>query len=113
MPMRHAANLEATPYFRHSAVIFEEGAKAPEPDSKSKMPVVVILCMHRFHASLGWLIVILAAMLCVHPHGIVGLGGSTLASTNAFFNCKIHWLRSEEHKSELQSLMRSSYCVFC
>src|SRR3546814_5619038 len=24
-----------------------------------------------------------------------------------------HWLRSEEHTSELQSLMRSSYAVFC
>src|SRR3546814_6000106 len=25
----------------------------------------------------------------------------------------LHWLRSEEHTSELQSLMRISYAVFC
>src|SRR3546814_10068551 len=28
-------------------------------------------------------------------------------------NLKCHWMRSEEHTSELQSLMRISYAVFC
>src|SRR3546814_8944330 len=38
------------------------------------------------------------------------LGGDSLASTEVV--AKIHD-RSEEHTSELQSLMRSSYAVFC
>src|SRR3546814_1839599 len=29
------------------------------------------------------------------------------------FNHAVKWLRSEEHTSELQSLMRISYAVFC
>src|SRR3546814_5347453 len=29
------------------------------------------------------------------------------------FSCRVHKQRSEEHTSELQSLMRSTYAVFC
>src|SRR3546814_7682090 len=35
--------------------------------------------------------------------------GSLLANVNPTFS----WVRSEEHTSELQSLMRISYAVFC
>src|SRR3546814_3599590 len=35
-----------------------------------------------------------------------------LSFSGLFDNMKIHW-RSEEHKSELQSIMRISYAVFC
>src|SRR3546814_4723372 len=45
----------------------------------------------------------------VSRYGIVGLAGATAVS--ASLNCLL--LRSEEHTSELQSLMRISYAVFC
>src|SRR3546814_3805735 len=41
-----------------------------------------------------------AAVIEAHAHEIAGLAGVTAA-------------RSEEHTSELQSLMRTSYAVFC
>src|SRR3546814_7473094 len=39
----------------------------------------------------------------------VVLGGDASVATNGFWSA----LRSEEHTSELQSLMRISYAVFC
>src|SRR3546814_8680912 len=40
--------------------------------------------------------------------------GATLAIvTFAFWGLLLSWVRSEEHTSELQSLMRISYAVFC
>src|SRR3546814_2226093 len=41
--------------------------------------------------------------------GIAGIGWSSFAAEYA----KLAILRSEEHPSELQSLMRISYAVFC
>src|SRR3546814_5868823 len=35
------------------------------------------------------------------------------SSTDAFMVTRLHKVRSEEHTSELQSLMRISYAVFC
>src|SRR3546814_9661684 len=49
--------------------------------------------------------------------GFVGHGRTFRSSTNLFRSCPAEprhaWLRSEEHTSELQSLMRNSYAVFC
>src|SRR3546814_5916629 len=39
------------------------------------------------------------------PHSLIGYAGSTVRAAEMF--------RSEEHTSELQSLMRISYAVFC
>src|SRR3546814_7716299 len=54
-----------------------------------------------------------SASLTIGPDGTI-YGGSenfvfALDGTNGAFK----WLRSEEHTSELQSLMRISYAVFC
>src|SRR3546814_6478779 len=45
-------------------------------------------------------------------------GRTSAASTNSFSRARASalfasWVRSEEHTSELQSLMRTSYAVFC
>src|SRR3546814_3769545 len=63
-----------------------------------------------------------------HTRGMprdAGLGGGDLCLCRIHRNDEIpvvdgceqipclHWLRSEEHTSELQSLMRISYAVFC
>src|SRR3546814_4764005 len=50
--------------------------------------------------------------------GVVGFGGSTFRAGAAFFPPRAgagasENMRSEEHTSELQSLMRISYAVFC
>src|SRR3546814_9416311 len=43
-----------------------------------------------------------------------GLGGYIIgAATFASTGFALCWIRSEEHTSELQSLMRISYAVFC
>src|SRR3546814_6804426 len=42
---------------------------------------------------------------CEHAFHIVGDAAGTVIQNN--------WVRSEEHTSELQSLMRISYAVFC
>src|SRR3546814_4647099 len=51
-----------------------------------------------------------SVLIVDHPDGPVELrphlGGPLLAAAAA-------WVRSEEHTSELQSLMRISYAVFC
>src|SRR3546814_3055536 len=55
-----------------------------------------------------------SGFLAVYLAGIV-LGNRSLraaASIRRFHN-GIAWMRSEEHTSELQSLMRHSYAVFC
>src|SRR3546814_8689602 len=44
---------------------------------------------------------------CATPVTITG------ASSPAFDSAELHETRSEEHTSELQSLMRTSYAVFC
>src|SRR3546814_8242418 len=44
------------------------------------------------------------------PPSMISMSLRRNDSSTAFFN---HWLRSEEHTSELQSLMRISYAVFC
>src|SRR3546814_2317391 len=41
------------------------------------------------------------------------LARAAAASTVATGTCMTAWVRSEEHTSELQSLMRISYAVFC
>src|SRR3546814_2820201 len=53
------------------------------------------------------------SLVISHPHPVVD-ARRLLYSTGSFF-CKIGFLsrRSEEHTSELQSLMRISYAVFC
>src|SRR3546814_1824101 len=45
-----------------------------------------------------------------HPHRAVAGARQRLGR---FCRCSAHRLRSEEHTSELQSLMRISYAVFC
>src|SRR3546814_5255624 len=45
-----------------------------------------------------------------HKHHAVGLDALVLASCELALGCTT---RSEEHTSELQSLMRISYAVFC
>src|SRR3546814_8150742 len=42
-----------------------------------------------------------------------GLGGFTYTNKNLLRGGELFELRSEEHTSELQSLMRISYAVFC
>src|SRR3546814_6785125 len=39
--------------------------------------------------------------------------GSSMGTTIPYFSSPVAGLRSEEHTSELQSLMRISYAVFC
>src|SRR3546814_5478912 len=46
-----------------------------------------------------------------HPGGIDG--GGSYAESKHKMSCMFLPLRSEEHTSELQSLMRISYAVFC
>src|SRR3546814_10285793 len=41
------------------------------------------------------------------------VGGGDYRSHDFFREAEIHFKRSEEHTSELQSLMRISYAVFC
>src|SRR3546814_3213263 len=42
-----------------------------------------------------------------------GPPGQPVAAPDGLTVCAVDWLRSEEHTSELQSLMRISYAVFC
>src|SRR3546814_3174599 len=44
---------------------------------------------------------------------LVGIGGLCWMSIGAFIMAQMINFRSEEHTSELQSLMRISYAVFC
>src|SRR3546814_3123262 len=50
---------------------------------------------------------------CVSVHGANRLGSNSLIDLVVFGRAAGHRLRSEEHTSELQSLMRISYAVFC
>src|SRR3546814_5259801 len=43
----------------------------------------------------------------------IGVGELDSEHVTGRFPAARHWLRSEEHTSELQSLMRISYAVFC
>src|SRR3546814_12417482 len=45
--------------------------------------------------------------------GFVDASYQYVGSVIAFFNSELTGARSEEHTSELQSLMRNSYAVFC
>src|SRR3546814_8453510 len=52
------------------------------------------------------------------PHGLIGLVmagffAAIMSSIASTFNSAATLLRSEEHTSELQSLMHISYAVFC
>src|SRR3546814_1737986 len=49
----------------------------------------------------------------VHPLGLIQRGPVTYLVARFSETPKITLLRSEEHTSELQSLMRISYAVFC
>src|SRR3546814_4500684 len=51
-----------------------------------------------------------------HPHHKVASSGSDATNvvvSQAGGELRVHWGRSEEHTSELQSLMRISYAVLC
>src|SRR3546814_9407534 len=43
----------------------------------------------------------------------LGLPLLALSLIVALLGIRVFWMRSEEHTSELQSLMRNSYAVFC
>src|SRR3546814_2966304 len=60
---------------------------------------------HRLYRAGFWLAALIMAILCAWRFG------STPATVAAIVYVLI--LRSEEHTSELQSLMRISYAVFC
>src|SRR3546814_3358832 len=48
------------------------------------------------------------------PHGMSERGmGSAVGQVPEYIEMVTRWCRSEEHTSELQSLMRISYAVFC
>src|SRR3546814_9427722 len=57
------------------------------------------------------------ALLLRHTGALVGHGDHEVAAVTAEFDLDVavvrRILRSEEHTSELQSLMRNSYAVFC
>src|SRR3546814_5272504 len=54
----------------------------------------------------------LAGLVAISASGaLVGPGGAMAIGLIAAMACRL--ARSEEHTSELQSLMRSSYAVFC
>src|SRR3546814_4023545 len=44
---------------------------------------------------------------------LTGRSAENIALVEAYAKAQGLWLRSEEHTSELQSLMRISYAVFC
>src|SRR3546814_10160284 len=50
---------------------------------------------------------------CVHAELMVGLGLLLTQALGTSTNPIVQTQRSEEHTSELQSLMRISYAVFC
>src|SRR3546814_1227563 len=56
---------------------------------------------------------------CYFPSFFLSLAAADICVQNAFWSCSQpcspagSQVRSEEHTSELQSLMRSSYAVFC
>src|SRR3546814_1318335 len=54
----------------------------------------------------------LDALLNIVPTNIIGAAGSNDILAVMFF-ALLFGIRSEEHTSELQSLMRTSYAVFC
>src|SRR3546814_4689053 len=79
---------------------------------------------HRLHAAdmrhnaFGRLAVRLAAEDAAtergsHRHRAYEVGRRTIAQPRGFADELVEPRRSEEHTSELQSLMRSSYAVFC
>src|SRR3546814_2486252 len=51
----------------------------------------------------------------IGPDGWLYFGQGTATNSGVVGpdNYEFGWLRSEEHKSELQSIMRTSYAVFC
>src|SRR3546814_7720283 len=53
-----------------------------------------------------------ARTLATHEMGVLG-GGDTLRLQAGKDGARLVLVRSEEHTSELQSLMRTSYAVFC
>src|SRR3546814_4596199 len=54
-------------------------------------------------------------LVVIRLHQLAGVLTSLLLLTVAFTGLAMYWHapRSEEHTSELQSLMRNSYAVFC
>src|SRR3546814_1668150 len=50
---------------------------------------------------------------CRNSQREAGCSASTTTRANAIFPYRTFCPRSEEHTSELQSLMRNSYAVFC
>src|SRR3546814_8404340 len=58
----------------------------------------------------GWTGLAIASLVqIVWRHPLAGIAGRAIAAPGALFTA----IRSEEHTSELQSLMRNSYAVFC
>src|SRR3546814_6914082 len=53
------------------------------------------------------------AALSAAEDGWAGDGGADQGVRFRPFSAEVHTIRSEEHTSELQSLMRISYAVFC
>src|SRR3546814_9748789 len=67
---------------------------------------------HDAHANrTRWVVALTAAMMIVEI--IAGLWTGSMALLADGIHMATHAGRSEEHTSELQSLMRSSYAVFC
>ena len=64
--IRELLGITSTPYFKVQKVIFDEGAEAPEPKSKT--------------------------MLCVGPHGILAVGWCYMNTCVEFIKADITWL---------------------
>src|SRR3546814_9644817 len=64
-------------------------------------------------ASVGGMAVPALIYLAVVPTGPLTAGWGVPIATDTAFSIALVVLRSEEHTSELQSLMRISYAVFC
>src|SRR3546814_6351363 len=75
-----------------------------------------IIAYGEFYSQTAYYLASVADKIYLHPEGSLDFGG--LGSEVIFFTGLLEKLdivpqRSEEHTSELQSLMRISYAVFC
>src|SRR3546814_7132142 len=73
-----------------------------------KAGLIVAVFMHMVWERLALIYAVLVPPLC-----LIALVAIMLIESNYTFWTRILFFRSEEHTSELQSLMRISYAVFC
>src|SRR3546814_2086845 len=117
--------LSGLPYRRHQSV--KKGASTGSPQllalagmGTATAAAAAALVAEDIHKSFGDLEVLKGVSLTAREGDVIAMLGSSGSGKSTFLRCmnllerpNAGRIRSEEHTSELQSLMRISYAVFC